>query len=314
MERRSFIGSGAALLGGSLLSSCGGNRGSVEMGRAPSPSSPSLSSTYNANLPLRLSFQEGVVPGDSLESKLTFMEGLGVEGLEVGGGSLIDRVSEIKSALVGRNIKVSAICAGFSGFILSEDESVRRSCIDTMRAIIECAGALGAVGVIMVPVFNSQQPSKPHTASTRDFLCHELYDLGSYAITYGTTVILEPLNRGESFYLRQVADAASICRDVGNGGVCCMGDFWHMTAEETSDMGAFISGGSQLRHVHIASRRRRVIPGEDGDTDDYTEGFRGLKMLGYGGYVSFECGCAGADRGSLLTSAVELLRSQWSAA
>ena len=66
-----------------------------------------------------------------------------------------------------------------------------------------------------------------------------------------------------------------------SGGVRCMGDFWHMTWEETSDMGAFISAGKYLQHVHVASRKRRSMPGEDGEADNYVEGFRGLKMIGY---------------------------------
>ena len=78
----------------------------------------------------------------------------------------------------------------------------------------------------------------PHTPQTRDYLVEQLRKLGDYAREQGTTVILEPLNRKEAHYLRQVADAASICRDTGSRGVCCMCDFWHMTAEETSDYGA----------------------------------------------------------------------------
>jgi len=124
-------------------------------------------------------------------------------------------------------------------------------------------------------------------------------------------VILEPLNRGEAFYLRLVADAASICRDINNPGVRCLGDFWHMTREETSDLGAFISAGEYLQHVHIASRKRRLIPGEDGEADNYVDGFKGLKAIGYNKYVSFECGSKADDRNASATAAVELLRKQW---
>ena len=90
-----------------------------------------------------------------------------------------------------------------------------------------------------------------------------------------------------------------------------MGDFWHMTWEETSDMGAFLSAGSLLQHVHIASRKRRLMPGEDGEADRYVDGFRALKMLGYDKYVSFECGCQNDDRVATAAAAVELLRKQW---
>ena len=37
-------------------------------------------------------------------------------------------------------------------------------------------------------------------------------------------------------------------------------------------MGAFISGGEYLQHVHVASRKRRSMPGEDGDADNYING------------------------------------------
>ena len=123
-------------------------------------------------------------------------------------------------------------------------------------------------------------------------------------------MILEPLNRKEAFYLRLVGDAAAICRDAGSEGVRCMGDFWHMQ-EETSDYAAFMAAGSYLQHVHIASRGNRVMPGEDGEADRYTDGFRALKEMEYPYYVSFECGCRGEDRAAALTDAVNLLRSQW---
>ena len=262
------------------------------------------------NVELKLSFQEGTPPGTTLDEKFDYMEQLGVVGFEPSGSRLSERVDEITNALRGRNIKVSAICAGFKGFILSTDPAIRQQCIDTMKEIIAAAGAIGATGVIMVPAFNNQVPVLPHTQETRDFLCEQLAELGHYAAQHGTTVILEPLTRGEAFYLRQVADAASICRDINHPGVRCMGDFWHMTWEETSDMGALLSAGDYLQHVHIASRKRRSMPGEDGEADNYVNGFKALKMLGYDKYVSYECGCQG-DRSIVLPESVKLLRVQW---
>ena len=118
------------------------------------------------------------------------------------------------------------------------------------------------------------------------------------------------MNRKEAHYLRQVPDAAAICRDSKSAGVKCMGDFWHMQ-EETSDYAAFLSAGKEyLQHVHVASRGRRLMPGEDGELDNYVDGFRALKQLEYPHYVSFECGTKG-DRVQTITNAVELLRAQW---
>ena len=258
---------------------------------------------------LRLSFQEGIAPGENLNEKLDFMEKLGIVGFEPGGRNLAGRVDEIKKALSGRNIKVSAICAGFDGFILAEDPAVKAQFDSTMRDIIAAAGEIGSTGVIMVPAFNGQKPCMPHTLETREYLCEQMHELGEYALKHNTTVILEPLNRRECHYLRLVSDAAAICRDSKSACVKCMGDFWHMQ-EDPCDYAAFMSAKDYLQHVHVASRGRRIMPGEDGEVDNYVQGFRALKELNYPYYVSFECGTKG-DRAQTVTKAVELLRAQW---
>lgn len=298
MDRRSFLKTSAlgavaasALGTGSLVSAC--------------------TKPASRNAAMHISFQEGTAPGASLAEKLDYMESLGIEGFEPGGRNLPARVSELKSALDGRNIKVSAICAGFDGFILAEDPSVKALFDSSMREIIRAAGELGSTGVIMVPAFNKQVPCRPNDMQTWDYLCGELRSLGDYALEQGTTVILEPLNRKEAFYLRHVAVAAAIARDSGSAGVKVMGDFWHMQ-EETSDYAALMAAGPDLlRHVHIASRATRHMPGEDGDADNYVDGFRALKEMGYRQYVSFECGLTGPDRDAAVRSAVQLMRNQW---
>ena len=262
-----------------------------------------------ADVELKLSFQERIAPGENLNEKFDYMENLGIVGFEPNGRNLTERMNEIQQALRGRNIKVSAICAGFKGFILAEDPAVKAEFDSSMREIIAAAGELGSTGVIMVPAFNAQKPVKPHTLETREYLCEQMHELGEFALKHNTTVILEPLNRKEAHYLRQVADAAAICRDSKSEGVKCMGDFWHMQ-EETSDYAAFMAAGQYLQHVHVASRGNRKMPGEDGVLDNYVEGMRALKELGYDKYVSFECGTNG-DRNVTLPAAVELLRAQW---
>ena len=298
LDRRKFIkttlaGSAVMAVGGCTSLSGGGKKGSD-----------------TPDVELKISFQEGNAPGENLNEKFDFMEANGVVGFEPHGKALLARKQEYLDALQGRNIRMSAVCAGFDGFILSTDPEVRKLCRDTMEQLIIAAGEVGSTGVIIVPAFNHQQPAMPHTQETRDFLCEQFNEMGTLAQQHGTTVILESLNRREAFYLRLLADAASICRDINNPGVTCLGDFWHMTWEETSDYGAFMSAGDYLQHVHIASRKRRLTPGEDGEADNYVEGFKALKKIGYDKYVSFECGCEG-DRVAVIPAALELLRAQW---
>ncbi len=167
----------------------------------------------------------------------------------------------VQKALQGRKIKVSAVCGGIKGVLVSEKEEVRQQAVDSMKEIITAAGALGSTGMILAPAFHNQ--TKLGHQETRELLIKQLAELGDYAQKANTRVLLEPLNRRECHFMRQVSDAAAICRDVKNPGIGVMGDFWHMTWEETNDMAAFIAAGKYLHHVHMASRKTRKVPGED---------------------------------------------------
>lgn len=260
---------------------------------------------------LRLACQEGVAPGKNLGEKLDWLEAHGFEGFEPGGNGLSKRIDEFQKALSNRKIRISAVCAGFEGCIISENESERVKSMNSMKEILTAAGALGSTGMIMVPAFNDQ--TKMGDKQARELLVNKLLpELGDHAHKAGTRVLLEPLNRGECYFLRLVADAAAICRDVNNPGLALMGDFWHMTIEEPSDFAAFVSGGKYVHNVHMASRKTRSVPTED-EGDNYVDGFRGLKAIGYQDFVSFECGCKG-DRPKVLADAVKLLRDNWAQA
>lgn len=293
MERRSFLGlsalSGVALMSGSCNFTV---RNEIKK---------------EVKTELKLSSQEGVAPGESLTEKLDFLEANGFTGLEPGGRGLADRVHEFQNALRNRNIKISAIVAGFDGYLIAQDPAIRKEAMDSMKLILEAAGALGSTGLIVVPAFNNQL-SLPHQES-REILIEQLQELGEFALKHKTCILLEPLNRREAYFLRILADAAAIAKDTGSEGVGVMGDFWHMTWEETSDKGAIISAGAYLKHMHIASRQRRKMPGEDAG-DDYVDGFKALKYINYQNYISLECGSDG-ERTATIPAAVKLIKAQW---
>lgn len=254
---------------------------------------------------LKLSSQEGHIPGKSLEEKVAKLDKWGAVGLEVGGGGLANRVQNIKNAIKGTNVKISAICAGYSGAPISHDAGEREKAVKTIKEILSAAGELESTGLIIVPAFNNQ--TTLGNKEGRKILVDMLPDLGEHAVKCGTRVLLEPLNRGEAFFLRQLADGASICRDVNNPGVCMMGDFYHMRIEETSDCGAFLSAGKYLHHVHLASTKRN-LPGQD--ERSFVDGFSGLKMIGYQDYCSLECGCIG-DPEVEVPKSFRFLEKQW---
>lgn len=292
MDRRSFITLSAIGSAGLLTGSC---------------TTTVKESEETTDAVLKLSSQEGVAPGDTLTEKLDFLEEHGYTGIEPYGGNLAQRVEEFEKALQNRNIRISAVVAGFQGFLIAEDPAVRQQATESIKIILEAAGALGSEGLIVVPAFNHQE-SLPYVEA-RAMLVDQLQELGAFAAHHNTHILLEPLNRREAWFLRLLADAAAIAKDADNDGVGVMGDFWHMTWEETSDLGAIISAGDYLHHMHIASRKNRRMPGED-EGDNYVEGFKGLKHIGYQKFISLECGSEG-DRRETIPAAARLITEQW---
>jgi len=224
------------------------------------------------------------------------------------GGNAVDNTATYADALKNSKLKPSVICGAkgtASGHLVSENAELRGPAADDIRRALDAAGKLGAIGVIMVPAFNGQ--TKLDNQEIRKILVDVLPKLGEHAAAAGTHLIIEPLNRKEAFFLRLVADAAAIVRDCNSPGLAVMGDFYHMCIEEPSDLGAFISGGSLVHHVHLASCER-VLPGQD--SRQFIDGFRGLKWIGYRDYCSFECGVRG-DAKVEIPKSLAFLREQW---
>jgi len=264
-----------------------------------------------AEAKLRISSQVGPAPGGSFEEKLANMKKYGCEAVEYG-GDCVGKGKEYRQKANDAGLEVSAICWGsHNGDLCSEDVSKRQPGIDDLKRALETAGEMGASGVIYVPAFNGQ--TKLTNQEIRSLLLEFMPPIAEFAAQCGTNVIFEPLCRMEAYFLRQVADAAVIARDIRpEGGIGVMGDFYHMDTEETSQMGAFISAGSYLKHVHLAGgvqQPRRTFPGENSTT--FVDGFRGLKYIGYNRFCSFECGCAGNDREEAFKKTIAFLKAQW---
>lgn len=262
-------------------------------------------SQSTASSVLKLSSQEGIIPGDTLNEKIDRLERWGFDGIEFWGGGLRDRLTTVKAALRGRRLKVSAVCAGYQGALCSDQAEERQKAMRDIKDLMEVSAELGAIGVIVVPAFNGQ--TKLDNREARKVLMDQLPEIGAHGEKVGSCILLEPLNRNEAFFLRQVADGAAMCKEANSPGVRLMADFYHMGIEEPNDMGAILSGGAFLRHVHLASTKRN-LPGQD--ERDFRAGFTGLKLIGYKGYCSLECGVVG-NRETEIPKSVQFLKAQW---
>lgn len=314
MNRREFLAAGAAAgLAPALLAACGDKCGCGTLPKLTPPAQPAQ---------LNLCLQWGGIPvQDDINAKLDFLEANGYGAVEIPSGKwVLENGLKLGEALKGRRLFLATAC-GPSRFDRA-DKAENDKEVESFFPVLEVLGAIKSTGLIICPARG--KPEVGLKELREDFVTNTGKRLAEKAAACDTTIVLEPLQRRETPFLRQVADGAKMAQEIG-AGCTVMGDFWHMSKEEPSQFAAFVAAGKLLSHVHIASLERRKIPGSDGAADNYVDGFKGLKFIGYRGAVSLEAGhlpvgknAAGKDvypdnaqKQEILKRMCELIRGQW---
>ncbi|MAZ53987.1 MAG: xylose isomerase [Trueperaceae bacterium] len=109
--------------------------------------------------------------------------------------------------------------------------------------------------------------------------------VGDTAEGTGVTIVIEPLNKGESNIINTVVEGVELAKQVNRLTVRVLADFYHMQVEE-EPIKSLRDLGDWLGHVHVADTGR-VAPGLGNWplSDFYTE----LKLAEYTGMISVEC-------------------------
>jgi len=121
------------------------------------------------------------------------------------------------------------------------------------------------------------------------------------------TIVLEPLNKGETNILNSVTEGISYVDGIRHPRVQLLADFYHML-KESEGPEAIRQAGRRIRHCHIAELEGRKAPGTKGE--DLSGYFKALKDINYNGGVSCECGWPKENLEEAWKKAVEIMRSQ----
>lgn len=261
---------------------------------------------------MRLSCQEGIVPGASFAEKLRHLEHYGFDGVELNGDRLNDPEGflERKRALADSPLRASSICGGYPLEIVHPDPARRRTSLDGIRRHLDFAAELGAAGPIVVPIFNGNDrvpdlsPYRTRQELERELLLAVLAPLAEHACACGVAVLLEPLNRYESNCLPRQRDGAAVVRGLGSPGVRLMSDVFHMHIEEPDLPAAVRECGDVIAHVHLADSTR-LEPGSG--CTDFAAILDALREVGFTGFLAMECGLSGPAE-VVLPQSVSFLR------
>ncbi|MCL2004951.1 MAG: sugar phosphate isomerase/epimerase [Planctomycetaceae bacterium] len=271
-----------------------------------------------AEAKLRFCGPPGLMPGSNDEARLKWAKENGFEAVEIGDPGNLESAKNWKKKADDAGLLIASIYFGGAEHpLMSEDPAVRQRGLDESKARMEVAAAMDCPVLVYVPVRGNQPENVrnlPESVLWRRTVA-VLKDLGPMATALNTNVILEPLRRGEAWFMRQVSQAALLAKEADVPGVAALGDTYHMYTEEANSMAAFIAGGDFIKHVHLGSGVGRVLPNAENHSakgHTHTDAFRGLKYIGYTGVVSFECGVGGSGNREIeVPKCLEYLRKCW---
>jgi sugar phosphate isomerase/epimerase len=109
----------------------------------------------------------------------------------------------------------------------------------------------------------------------------------------GVTLVIEPLNRGESNIVNSIAEGRRFAEIVDRPEVQVLADFYHMS-EEAEPLSELAAHGNRLKHIHVADTHR-LEPGSG--TYPYEQFVSSLGSGGYSGMSSVECGSPIPEQG-----------------
>lgn len=247
-----------------------------------------------------------------MAEKLSWLEGIGFDGIELAAASLDLPQRELEEIFAGSPVRAANVAG--SAALIDPDPAERSAAKDLMRRRLDLAAALGAVGVLTVPQFGSAprlpdlSPYKSAAELERELFVEQLEELAPAARDAGVPIFLEPLNRYEQHLVNRLEQGVAFAEQVE--GVEIMADFFHMNIEEADIAASIRAAGPHIVHVHVADSQR-LQPGRG--HLDFGPGFVALKEAGYDGYLGIECGVAGPYEESLVECA-GLLRELWDAA
>lgn len=261
---------------------------------------------------MKLALREEMSRGGTLAEKLSWLGGIGFDGIELAAASLDLPQRELEEIFAGSPVRAANVAG--STALIDPDPAERSAAKDLMRRRLELAAALDAVGVLTVPQFGSAprlpdlSPYKTAAELERELFVEQLEALAPAARDAGVPIFLEPLNRYEQHLVNRLEQGVAFAEQVE--GVKIMADFFHMNIEEADIAASIRAAGPHIVHVHVADSQR-LQPGRG--HLDFGPGFAALKEAGYDGYLGIECGVAGPYEESLVECA-GLLRELWDAA
>ncbi|WP_433729586.1 TIM barrel protein [Actinoplanes sp. CA-051413] len=245
---------------------------------------------------IKLSCQEQLLPGQTLQEKFEFARRAGYDAIELrghGGFAFRDRLPELRRA-AGDGVPMPSVCVDMRHFFGAFDPDLRRDAVAQLKSQLSVIAEVGGPGAVACTpaswgMFSRRLPPfEPPRSEEEDraVLLEGLTELGEHAAREGATLVLEPLNRYEDHMVNRLEQAVELVGAVGLPALKVLADTYHMNIEEDEPTSALVKAAAMLGHVQV-SDSNRFQPGAG--HLDWAALLGTLDAIGYDGYLALEC-------------------------
>jgi sugar phosphate isomerase/epimerase len=261
----------------------------------------------------RISCQEQLLPGDTLQQKWDHAQRFGYDGIELrgqGGHRIRERLPELHRARRD-GVVMRTVCVEMLHFIGDFDAERRRDAVANLRTQLSVIAELGGTAAMTPASYGMFSRRLPPFVPPRDeagdraVLLDALGELGGHAAREGVHILLEPLNRYEDHMVNRLEQAVELAVATGLDSVGVVADSYHMNIEEPHPAAALLAASDRLVHVQV-SDSNRLEPGAG--HLDWPSFLGALGRIGYTGDLAAECRLSGPAE-QVLPKAAAALRS-----
>jgi 5-keto-L-gluconate epimerase len=225
-----------------------------------------------------------------IDDILPLARGIGYDGIELNMGhpNEVD-FRALKEGLERSGLQAVSIATGAAyieeGLCLTADDKVdRRKAIDRIKLQCEFGSKIGAM--VVIGMMRGRLDIDPDRAQRqRDWFVESLSACATEARNLGTTLIIEPMNRYETNYLRTSRETLDFLDKAGQAEVLLLLDTFHMNIEERDLLAAVAAARGRIGLVQTVDSNR-CAPGMG--HIDFGSIVTALGDGGYDGFLSAE--------------------------
>lgn len=265
---------------------------------------------------VRLAVQEQHLAGPTMTAKWEHAQRLGFDAIELRGageGQFAARRRELRAA-ARAGVPMPTVCVEMLHFVGDFDARRRADALAQMKTQLSVMAEIGG-RLAMTPasygMFSTRLPPfvSPRSVSEDHAVLVEAFGaLAAHAEAEGVLIALEPLNRYENHMINTLADAMSLCAEIGSNQLGIAVDTYHMNIEEADPIKALVDAAPWIRHVQL-SDSNRLEPGAG--HLDWSALLETIWAIGHRHELAYECRLSGPVDEVLPVSVRRMRQAAW---